>query len=82
MLQLSENKGRRNAQIAKKFKNGLLHFSRLFHLRSNVKGAAVLRLNTPPPPPIGIFRRPVLPWIQRDQPASSNFSAHARGRGE
>ena|GEM_PF-2596937 len=29
-LQLSENKGRRPAQIAKKIKNALLHFSRLF----------------------------------------------------
>jgi hypothetical protein len=37
MLQLSENKGRRSAQIAKKFKNGLLHFPRFFRSRTKHK---------------------------------------------
>jgi hypothetical protein len=33
MLQLSESKRRRPTQIAKKFKNGLFYFSRLFPSR-------------------------------------------------
>jgi hypothetical protein len=49
---------------------------------SATKHSPVLSPNTPSSPPIGILRRPVLPWIQRNQPASPKFSARARGRGE
>jgi hypothetical protein len=82
MLQLSENKRRRPAQIAKKFKNAEMRFCYFFSSSAAAKRHAVLRLNTPPPPRIGVFRPPVLPWIHHHQPAISAISAQAWGRGE
>jgi hypothetical protein len=80
MLQLSENKRRRPAQIAKKFKNAFLRFWRSFSSSSAAKRHAVLLLNTTPLPRIGVFPRPVLPWIHHHQPAISAISAQAWGR--
>jgi hypothetical protein len=93
MLQLSENKRRRQAQIAKKLKNAgyasagfledaFLHFSHFFSSSRAVKHHAVLPLKTLPPPRIGIFRPPVLPWTHHHQPAMSAISPQAWGRGE
>ena len=39
-------------------------------------------LNTQPPPRIGVFPRPMLPWTHHHQPAISAISAQAWGRGE
>ncbi len=71
MLQLSESKSRRPTQIAKRFKNGLPHLSRLFPSRITPEHTA---------PPIGIFRPPVLPWTPYDQPAQ--FKAYSTRAGK
>jgi len=93
MLQLSENKRRRQAQIAKKFKNALyasasfledafLHLSHFFSSPSVAKHETVFPLNTQPRPRIGIFGPPVLPLTHHHQPAISAISPQAWGRGE
>jgi hypothetical protein len=91
MLQLSENKRRRQAQIAKKFKNAgygsdsfledaFLALSLIDLSRETRRGLAAE--HTRPLPPIGVFRPPVLPWTHHHQPAISAISAQVWGRGE
>jgi len=93
MLQLSENKRRRQAQIAKKFKNAgyasasfledaFLRFSHFFSSPSAARRDAVLPPSTAHLPPIGVFRPPVLPWTHHHQPAISAIFLQAWGRGE
>ena len=80
MLQLTENKPRRQTQIAKKSKNGL---PRLCFSSAVPPAAKTAALYTPTAPQIGVLRASMLPCYLRYQPAISGVSCTgARGRGE
>jgi hypothetical protein len=79
MLQLVENKEARQAQIAKKFKNGL-PLSR--SLLATPIAPRTPELNTSATPQIGVLRPPMLPCCQRYQPAISGIACTRVGRGE
>jgi hypothetical protein len=79
MLQLTENKRARQAQIAKKFKNGLPLFRSFLAAPIAARTPAV---NTSVSPQIGVLRAPMLPCCQRYQPAISGIACARVGRGE
>jgi hypothetical protein len=79
MLQLAENKRDRQAQIAKKFKNGLP----LFHsFLAAPTAARTLAVNTLAAPQIGVLRASMLPCCLRYQPAIPGIACARVGRGE
>jgi hypothetical protein len=79
MLQLAENKRARQAQIAKKFKNGLPLFRSLLAAPIAARKPAV---NTLAAPQVGVLRASMLPCWQRYQPAISGIACTRVGRGE
>jgi hypothetical protein len=79
MLQLAENKRERQAQIAKKFKNGLPLFRSFLAAPLATRAPAV---NTSAAPQIGVLRASMLPCCQRYQPAISGIACTRVRRGE
>ena len=78
MLQLTENKQARHAQIAKKFRNGYPPFC---SVSAALVAARTVAVNTSTAAQIGVLRASMLPWCQRYQPAVSDIP-DARVRGE
>jgi hypothetical protein len=79
MLQLAENKRERQAQIAKKFKNGLPLFRSFLAAQT---AARTPELNTSAAPQIGVLCASMLPCCQRYQPAISGIACARVRRGE
>jgi hypothetical protein len=79
MPQLAENKRARQAQIAKKFKNGLPLFRSFLAAPT---AARTPELNTSAAPQIGVLCASMLPCCQRYQPAISGIACARVRRGE
>jgi hypothetical protein len=77
MLQLTENKRARHAQIAKKFRNGYPPFC---SVSAALVAARTFAVNTSTAAQIGVLRPSMLPWCQRYQPAVSAISLTRAGK--
>jgi len=77
MLQLTENKRARHAQIAKKFRNGYAPFC---SISAALVAARVDAVHTSTAGQIGVLRASMLPWCQRYQPAVSAISLTRAGK--
>jgi hypothetical protein len=77
MLQLTENRQARHAQIAKKFRNEYPPFC---SAPAALVAERIVAVNTSTAAQIGVLRASMLPWCQRYQPAVSAISLTRAGK--
>jgi hypothetical protein len=77
MLQLSENKRARHAQIAKKFRN---ECPPICSVSAALAAARIFAVHTSTAAQIGVLPASMLPWCQRYQPAVSAISLTRAGK--